>query len=204
LEAKAGARRPSLVHEARPLCLRPAEEEASHRDGEKANKQTTTVCKPPADERSLQNLDFARRRQNQELDEEVSAQQLQNKAQEQQRQLHNSKFSPTESCGVSSQMKRKQFDEMTFSMTYLVSLESFCRHSLFFLSPPPILQVLLQLRVTMLLKHPQILLSGGGSSSRRKTRLIRQEIHRFWRYSFEADSLQIAQMFPSSNGISSM
>jgi hypothetical protein len=47
-------------------------------------------------------------------------------------------------------------------------LESFCRHSLFFLSPPRILQVLPQLRVTILLKHPQILLSGGGNSSRRK------------------------------------
>ncbi len=53
-------------------------------------------------------------------------------------------------------------------MTYLVSLESFCRQCLFFLSPPPILQLLLQLRVTILLKHPQILVSGGGSSSRRK------------------------------------
>jgi hypothetical protein len=41
-----------LVHEARPFGLRPAEEEASHHDGENANKQTTTVCKPPADERS--------------------------------------------------------------------------------------------------------------------------------------------------------
>ncbi len=89
-----------LVHEARPFCLRPAEEEASHHDGENANKQTTTVCKPPADERSWPNLDFARRRQNQELDEEVSAQQLQRKAQEQQWQPKNAKFSPRESCGV--------------------------------------------------------------------------------------------------------
>jgi hypothetical protein len=37
-----------------------------------------------------------------------------------------------------------------------------------------------------------------------KTRLIRQEIHRLWRYSFKADSQQIAHMFPGSSGISSM
>jgi hypothetical protein len=50
-------------------------------------------------------------------------------------------------------MERKQFAEMTFLMTYLVSLESCCHHSLFFLYPPPFLGVLLQLRITIFFKH---------------------------------------------------
>jgi len=86
-------------------------------------------------------------------------------------------------------MKRKQFDEMT-GLDDVPRLSGIFLPSMFVLplssSNPPTAAA--PPRNNSLKASADSAIRWREQQQQEKTRLIRQEIHRFWRYSFEADS----------------
>ncbi len=167
------------------VCVQRKNKLQNATEKKQTNKQTTTVCKPPADERSWQNLDFARRRQNQELDEEVSAQQLQSSRTTTTTPELKVLFDGVVWSFFSDEEKTVWRDDILDDVPRLSGIFS----PSFFVLPlsssnPP--------SAAATPRNNSLKTSADSAIKWREqpqeeTHLIWQEFHRFWRYSFEAD-----------------